>query len=249
MHYFPFLLFLSILRYLLLACKEQARFLSPAFLPTPATLRPPPPQHTHTLFLSTCKRLVLIRLSVHCLATSLANRVTSSEALAMSLAHWISARLVPLPPLTSRDISAINRAMRLAAAMMSLPWREARHRVSSAHTLAKLGNEVEAKRRKEGACCSSSPLEGEKRIHRLFLGDTDNRGEVKRRVSQGTHPGIQWEWVRERQRERDHWTENRRTWILIWEGNMWAPGIALNKHFSISRLIMSIKWEWAQGIG
>lgn len=121
-------------------------FLSPAFLPTPATT-PPPHTHIHTLFLSTCNRLVLIRLSVHCLATSLANRVTSSEALAMSLAHWISARLVPLPPLTSRDISAINRAMRLAAAMMSLPWREARHRVSSAHTLAKLGSEVEAEKR------------------------------------------------------------------------------------------------------
>ena len=118
-------------------------------LPLPLPSSPPPPTHTHihTLFLSTCKRLVLIRLSVHCLATSLANRVTSSEALAMSLAHWISARLVPLPPLTSRDISAINRAMRLAAAMMSLPWRDARHRVSSAHTLAKLGSEVEAEKR------------------------------------------------------------------------------------------------------
>ena len=66
-----------------------------------------------------------------------------------------------------------------------------RHRVSSAHTLAKLGNKVEAERREEGACCPSSPLEGEKRIHRLFLSDTDNRGEVKRRVSQGTHSGIQ----------------------------------------------------------
>ena len=44
-------------------------------------------------------------------------------------------------------LSAINRAMRLAAAMMSLPWREARHRVSSAHTLAKLGSEVEAEKR------------------------------------------------------------------------------------------------------
>ncbi|KAG7236333.1 hypothetical protein INR49_001030 [Caranx melampygus] len=31
--------------------------------------------------------LVLMRLSVHCLATSLASLVTSSEALAMSLAH------------------------------------------------------------------------------------------------------------------------------------------------------------------
>lgn len=69
----------------------------------------------------TCSRLVRIRLSVHCLATSLASLVTSSEALAISLAHWISARLFPLPPRTSRDISAISRAIRLAAAMMSLP--------------------------------------------------------------------------------------------------------------------------------
>lgn len=37
--------------------------------------------------LLTCSRLVLIRLSVHCFATSLASLVTSSEALAMSLAH------------------------------------------------------------------------------------------------------------------------------------------------------------------
>lgn len=72
----------------------------------------------------TCSRFVLMRLSVHCLATSFASLVTSSEALAMSLAHWISARLFPLPPRTSRDISAISRAIRLAAAMMSLPcWR------------------------------------------------------------------------------------------------------------------------------
>ncbi|TNN56141.1 AP-3 complex subunit mu-1 [Liparis tanakae] len=69
-------------------------------------------------------KLVLMRLSVHCLATSLASLVTSSEALAMSLAHWIIARLFPLPPRTSRDISAISRAIRLAAAMMSLPWEE-----------------------------------------------------------------------------------------------------------------------------
>lgn len=73
------------------------------------------------VFVLTCSRLVLIRLSVHCLATSLASLVTSSEALAMSLAHWISARLFPLPPRTSRDISAMSRAIRLAAAMMSLP--------------------------------------------------------------------------------------------------------------------------------
>lgn len=72
-------------------------------------------------FILTCSRLVRIRLSVHCLATSLASLVTSSEALAISLAHWISARLFPLPPRTSRDISAISRAIRLAAAMMSLP--------------------------------------------------------------------------------------------------------------------------------
>lgn len=72
-------------------------------------------------FVLTCSRLVRIRLSVHCLATSLASLVTSSEALAISLAHWISARLFPLPPRTSRDISAISRAIRLAAAMMSLP--------------------------------------------------------------------------------------------------------------------------------
>lgn len=72
-------------------------------------------------FFFTCRRLVLILLSVHCLATSLASLVTSSDALAMSLAHWISARLLPLPPRTSRDISAISRAIRLAAAMMSLP--------------------------------------------------------------------------------------------------------------------------------
>lgn len=69
----------------------------------------------------TCNRFVRIRLSVHCLATSLASRVTSSEALAMSLAHWIRARLFPLPPRTRRDISAMSRAMRLAAPMMSLP--------------------------------------------------------------------------------------------------------------------------------
>lgn len=75
-------------------------------------------------FVLTCSRLVLMRLSVHCLATSLASLVTSSEALAMSFAHWINARLFPLPPRTSRDISAISRAIRLAAAMMSLPCEE-----------------------------------------------------------------------------------------------------------------------------
>lgn len=63
-----------------------------------------------------------MRLSVHCLATSLASRVTSSEALAMSLAHWIRARLFPLPPRTRRDISAMSKAIRLAAPMMSFPW-------------------------------------------------------------------------------------------------------------------------------
>lgn len=76
------------------------------------------------MYVLTCSRLVLMRLSVHCLATSLASLVTSSEALAMSLAHWIIARLFPLPPRTSRDISAISRAIRLAAAMMSLPCEE-----------------------------------------------------------------------------------------------------------------------------
>ncbi len=65
-----------------------------------------------------------MRLSVHCLATSLARRVTSSEALAMSLAHWMSALLFPLAPRTRRDISAISRAMRLAAPMMSLPCKK-----------------------------------------------------------------------------------------------------------------------------
>lgn len=65
-----------------------------------------------------------MRLSVHCFATSLASRVTSSDALAISFAHWIRARLFPLPPLTRRDISAMRSAIRLAAAMMSLPWRE-----------------------------------------------------------------------------------------------------------------------------
>lgn len=65
-----------------------------------------------------------MRLSVHCLATSLARRVTSSEALAMSLAHWMSALLFPPLPRTSRDISAISRAMRLAAPMMSLPYKK-----------------------------------------------------------------------------------------------------------------------------
>lgn len=74
--------------------------------------------------LITCKRFVLMRLSVHCLATSLANRVTSSDALAISFAHWMRARLFPLPPRTRRDISAMSSAIRLAAAMMSLPWRE-----------------------------------------------------------------------------------------------------------------------------
>lgn len=71
----------------------------------------------------TCSRLVRIRLSVHCLATSLASRVTSSEALAMSLAHWMSARLFPLPPRTRRDISAMRRAIRLAAPMISFPYK------------------------------------------------------------------------------------------------------------------------------
>lgn len=65
-----------------------------------------------------------MRLSVHCLATSLASRVTSSDALAMSLAHWMRARLLPLPPLTRRDISAMSSAMRFAAAMMSFPCTE-----------------------------------------------------------------------------------------------------------------------------
>lgn len=61
-------------------------------------------------------------MSVHCLATSLASRVTSSEALAMSLAHWMRARLFPLPPRTRRDISAMSKAIRLAAPMMSFPY-------------------------------------------------------------------------------------------------------------------------------
>lgn len=74
----------------------------------------------------TCKRFVRILLSVHCLATSLARRVTSSEAFAISFAHWMSARLFPLAPLTRRDISAISKAMRLAAAMMSFPWKKKR---------------------------------------------------------------------------------------------------------------------------
>lgn len=65
-----------------------------------------------------------MRLSVHCLATSLANRVTSSDALAMSLAHWMRARLFPLPPRTRRDISAISKAIRLAAPMISFPWKQ-----------------------------------------------------------------------------------------------------------------------------
>lgn len=71
----------------------------------------------------TWRRLVRIRLSVHCLATSLASRVTSSEAFAMSLAHWMSARLFPLPPRTRRDISAMSKAIRLAAPMMSFPYK------------------------------------------------------------------------------------------------------------------------------
>lgn len=59
---------------------------------------------------------------MHCLATSLASRVTSSEALAMSLAHWMRARLLPPPcPRTRRDISAMSKAIRLAAPMMSFP--------------------------------------------------------------------------------------------------------------------------------
>lgn len=41
----------------------------------------------------------------------------------MSLAHWMRARLFPLPPRTNRDISAISKAMRLAAPMMSFPWK------------------------------------------------------------------------------------------------------------------------------
>lgn len=70
----------------------------------------------------TWSRLVRMRLSVHCLATSFASRVTSSEALAMSLAHWMRARLFPLPPRTRRDISAMSKAIRFAAPMMSFPY-------------------------------------------------------------------------------------------------------------------------------
>lgn len=85
--------------------------------------------------------------------------------------------------------------------MMSLPWREARHRVSSAHTLAKLGSEVEAEIREEGACCSSSPLGGEKRIH----GQQRRREEWARAL---TLAFSQSERERERERSLDRKKED-----------------------------------------
>ena len=96
-------------------------------LPSEKTLTPLFHSLTETREL-TWSRLVRIRLSVHCLATSFASRVTSSEALAMSLAHWMRARLLPLPPRTRRDISAMSKAIRLAAPMMSFPYEVQRQR-------------------------------------------------------------------------------------------------------------------------
>lgn len=65
----------------------------------------------------------------------------------------------------------------------------------------------------------------------------------QRRVRESTCPSMQ------RDRERYHPTGKRKTWILMSKGNMCAPGTARNKHFSISRLMMSIKWGWAQEVG
>ena len=63
---------------------------------------------------------VRIRLSVHCRANSLANRVTSSDASAIALAQAIRSRLLPPSPRTSWDRRPIKRAILLAAAMISL---------------------------------------------------------------------------------------------------------------------------------
>ena len=63
---------------------------------------------------------VRILLSVHSRASSLASRVTSSEASAMALAQAIKSRLVPPSPRTSWDRRPISKAIFLAAAMIAL---------------------------------------------------------------------------------------------------------------------------------
>merc|ERR1719219_1335569 len=68
----------------------------------------------------TWSRFVLIRLSVHSLASSLASLVTSSEDSAMALAMEISSLLLPLSSWTNCDSLAMSKAIFLAAAMMSL---------------------------------------------------------------------------------------------------------------------------------
>lgn len=68
------------------------------------------------------ERTVLILLSVHNLACSLANRVTSSEASAIAFAQAIKSFLVPPSPRTNCDNRAIKRAIFLAAAMISLSF-------------------------------------------------------------------------------------------------------------------------------
>lgn len=70
---------------------------------------------------------VLILLSVHSRASSLASLVTSSDASAMALAQAIRSLLVPPSPRTNCDKRPINKAIFLAAAIMSLSlldhWR------------------------------------------------------------------------------------------------------------------------------
>merc|ERR1719510_2064131 len=68
----------------------------------------------------TWSRFVLILLSVHSLASSLASLVTSSEDSAMALAMEISSLLLPLSSWTNCDSLAMSKAIFLAAAMMSL---------------------------------------------------------------------------------------------------------------------------------
>ena len=65
-------------------------------------------QFLEIMFLLTCKRFVLIFLSVQCLASSLARSVILSEASARALAQAISSLLVPFPPLISSDRCAIK---------------------------------------------------------------------------------------------------------------------------------------------
>ena len=63
---------------------------------------------------------VLILLSVHSLACSLANRVTSSDASAIAFAQAIKSAFVPPSPLTNCDKRAIRRAIFFAAAIIAL---------------------------------------------------------------------------------------------------------------------------------